>query len=645
MTLKAFKSIALLCTIILATLMPISLLLNKAQAAETTISIVNTLTGTKDFVFYVNTTSVGHKFIANITVTNVADLWNWQYLIKWDPHLLNISRAFIPEYNVFKGRTIVTPSPSINYTEGTAKHGAVILSGNTFTGSGTLAQIEFIVIKMPLEGQTLTCNISFSRPYGEDTFLLDSGFNTIPATLQDAQYKFIWPRLPLPTAIIYVDPSRITDPSITPSNQFIVNVSIKDAAYLAAFEFKLGFNNSLIKAEQIELGDLIPPSATHQSDINNESGYIWLSVIIPPSHPPINGNGTLARITFHVEGFGGSILHLYDVYLSDDLSQPIPFTAMDGSFNNVVLAFLSVEPHEVVDPSLIPPKTFTVNVTIDDVENLYAYGFNITFNPLILSIKTLTIHTIFNDTNFDSVFYVNNRHGFAWVEVAYYPPATPKTTYDPIGLVSILFIVKGYGSTPISLRNTFLANELGEPIAHETRDGLFKNFRRNIAVTNITLSHTKVYQGWSVKVNVTVKNKGDLEETFVVYAFCNDATIGFLTVTSLQPSNQSTISFTFTTSNLQPCRNYSISARAEPVPNEIDISDNYLADGEIKVKLMGDVNEDRIVNMVDVGLIINAFGSYKGHSKWNEDADLNGSGFIDMKDVALAISNFGKSCL
>lgn len=645
MALRSFKSIILLCTISLATLIPISFLLNKAQAVETTMSIVNTLTGTKDFVFYVNTTSVGQKFIANITVTNVIDLWNWQYLIKWDPHLLNISRAFIPGDNVFKGRTIVTPSPSINYTEGTAKHGAVILSGDTFTGSGTLAQIEFIIIKAPSEGQTLTCDITFSRPYGEDTFLLDSGFNTIPATLQDAQYKFIWPRPPPPTATIYVDPSRITDPSITPSNHFRVNVSIRNVAYLAALEFKLGFDSSLIKAEQIELGVLIPPSATYQLEINNESGYIWLSVIIPPSHPPINENGTLATIAFHVEGFGRSILHLYDVYLSNDLAQPIPFTAIDGSFNNLLLAILSVEPREVADPSLIPAKTFIVNVTVDDVENLYAYGFNITFNPLILSIKTLTIHTIFNDTNFDSVFYVNNRYGFAWIEVAYYPPATPKTTYDPIALVSILFVIKGYGSTSISLRNTFLANELSEPIAHETRDGLFRNFRRNIAVTNITLSRTKVYQGWSVLVNITVKNKGDLEETFVVYAFCSDTAKGILTVTNLQPSNESTISFTFSTSNLQPCRNYSISARAEPVPNEIDIGDNYLVDGEIKVKLMGDVNEDSIVNMVDVGLIINAFGSYKGHFKWNEDADLNGSGFIDMKDVALAISNFGRSCL
>jgi hypothetical protein len=623
----------------------LSSLTYKTYASETTtMAIVNTLTGTGQFIFYVNTTSVGQKFLANVTVTNVTDLWNWQYLINWDPELLNISRAFIPDDNVFKGRTIVTPTPSINYTEGTVKHGAVILSGDTFTGSGTLAQLEFVIIKAPSEGQTLTCNISFSRPYGEDTFLLDSNFNTIPATLNDGQYKFIWPRPPSPTATIYIDPQRITDPSLTPSSQFSINVSIENAAYLAAAEFKLGFDNLIVKAEYVELGDIFPPSLIFQQEINNESGFVWLSVSLPPSQSPITGNGTLAKITFHVEGFGRTLLQLYDVHLTDDLSQPIPYTTIDGSFNNVLLATLSVEPSEVVDPALIPSTTFTVNVTIDDVENLYGYEFNLTFAPSILSVKTLDICTIFNETNFDSIFNVNNIAGFAWVKVTYYPPAVPITTYEPVALVSITFRVKGYGLTPISLNNTSIVNDLGEPIAHEVHHGLFRNFRRNVAVTSIVLSQTKVYQGRTVQVNVTVKNKGDLDETFSVYAYYNNITIDTLNVTSLPPGNETTVSFTLSTLGIQPCQNYTIAARASTVPNEIDLSDNYLTDGEIKVKLMGDVDENHIVNMVDIGLIVSAFGSSQGQSRWNPDADLNGSGFIDMKDVALAISNFGKAC-
>jgi hypothetical protein len=58
--------------------------------------------------------------------------------------------------------------------------------------------------------------------------------------------------------------------------------------------------------------------------------------------------------------------------------------------------------------------------------------------------------------------------------------------------------------------------------------------------------------------------------------------------------------------------------------------------------IVGDVNGDGIVNMVDVSLVIDAFMSYPGHPKWNPSADLNNDLNVNMLDLAIVLSNFGQ---
>lgn len=55
-----------------------------------------------------------------------------------------------------------------------------------------------------------------------------------------------------------------------------------------------------------------------------------------------------------------------------------------------------------------------------------------------------------------------------------------------------------------------------------------------------------------------------------------------------------------------------------------------------------DVNEDRIVDIVDVVIVANAFGSRPGDPNWDELADLNNDDIIDIVDVVIVAINFGK---
>jgi len=60
------------------------------------------------------------------------------------------------------------------------------------------------------------------------------------------------------------------------------------------------------------------------------------------------------------------------------------------------------------------------------------------------------------------------------------------------------------------------------------------------------------------------------------------------------------------------------------------------------VVIPGDVNQDGRVDMADVTLVVNAFGSYPGHPRWNPACDFNGSGKVDLADLVIVLMNFGK---
>lgn len=59
--------------------------------------------------------------------------------------------------------------------------------------------------------------------------------------------------------------------------------------------------------------------------------------------------------------------------------------------------------------------------------------------------------------------------------------------------------------------------------------------------------------------------------------------------------------------------------------------------------LLGDVNHDGKVNLADLLIITKALFSTLGSRNWNSNADLNGDHKVDLKDLCLALKNFGKT--
>jgi len=57
---------------------------------------------------------------------------------------------------------------------------------------------------------------------------------------------------------------------------------------------------------------------------------------------------------------------------------------------------------------------------------------------------------------------------------------------------------------------------------------------------------------------------------------------------------------------------------------------------------IGDVNWDGYIDATDLDLVEAAYDSRSGMPNWNPDCDLNGDGVVDIRDVRIVSTNFGK---
>jgi len=610
---------------------------------ETLVSVINPATKNGMFTFYTDTVNVGHKFKVAFNVSNVVNMALWQVSLKFNPTHINCLNASIPTENIFKGKVVLAPDPQIDNTEGILVYGAAVFPLVGVNGSGVLCEAWFEIKAAPPKGQTLTSTLQLIT---EDTFITkleDPEGNPIPYTPQNGTYQYISTETP-PTAKIYIDPPRIINNTLTPCKNLTININIQEVEQLYSVSFALVFDASILSASKAELGPFFPPTAASTVEINNTEGVIRFSASIQPPEEPPSGNGTIFTVTFHVEGLGQTSLNLTQTILLDPQANPIFHIVENGYFNNMLIGKLAVEPSEIINPELVPPKTFQINITIDDIENLYAYEFTLSYDPNILSCIGIIFQDALNETNYTPQFAVNNIMGSLWVNVTYHPPAVPITTYKPIPLATVTFRVKGMGATPLDLHDTSLQDSEGKPIAHEEIDGFFMAVIRDITITNVVVWPTKVYPGRPVYINVTVQNKGDLTETFNVTVYYDNTTIKTMIVENLPSGNEVTIILIWNTTELTPCKNFTISAKAGPVPYETNLEDNIFKDGTVKIKILGDINGDGIVDMTDVGELIRAFGTTPTSPRWNQEADLNFDNKVDMTDIGIILKNYSKRC-
>jgi|GEM_PF-656781 len=559
----------------------------------TEVVVINPSTGGGSFTYSPANGTVGTRFNATFWVYNITSLFGFQVNLVVNDTFLNITRAWLPTTDpayVFYGQMQMPLGPSFYDIDGDGVNervlvGATELFGATaFTGNGLLAIIELEIIYTPSTG-TVSSSLNINNT---DTKLLDNTLSQISTIKTDGNYQYTGPAGPIP-AHIYIDPEQIIDPTLVPSNSFQVNVSILNADNVYGFIFKLKFDPNTLTVETAVLGTFFPPSITPQVTINNTAGYIQFSAEFSPSEPPKSGNGILAIITFHVENIGITDLELYTTDLWNENGASLPHTTANGFFRNIAFAQLYVEPQEIISPDLMPGFIFTIDIMLDDIENMYGFEFNLGYNTKMLTCIGIRIHPLFNETHFTTYLRMDDSAGYIWVKADYYPPANPITTYTPVTLVTLTFMVDNIGLSILGLYDTNVTDPNDQLIPHEAIDGYVQTLIRDVAVTNLISSHTWAYTGWTVNITVTVKNLGNVSETFDVTVFYGNNTIGTITVTSLLPNEERTLTFVWNTTDVEE-GTYVLNAKASFVPYEFNLTNNYYEDDTIEIlRLIRDV--------------------------------------------------------
>jgi len=81
----------------------------------------------------------------------------------------------------------------------------------------------------------------------------------------------------------------------------------------------------------------------------------------------------------------------------------------------------------------------------------------------------------------------------------------------------------------------------------------------------------------------------------------------------------------------------------DPINMELVAIPHTAQDGFFQYPL-GDINGDGIVSALDLYRLGKAYGSTNGNSNWDPDADINKDNIVNLPDLSLLVNNYGTDC-
>jgi parallel beta-helix repeat protein len=152
---------------------------------------------------------------------------------------------------------------------------------------------------------------------------------------------------------------------------------------------------------------------------------------------------------------------------------------------------------------------------------------------------------------------------------------------------------------------------------------------------------TVIGEGTLVHFSVFVMNYGNNTESFNITAHVNSTLLGTWTDITITSRGFAIANFTWDTASSEK-GNYTINAQITAVAGETDTEDNTFICA-IVVGVVGDVDNNRIVNMLDVYNIALRFGTMTGQANYVSNHDINDNNIVNMLDLYLAAIHYGQT--
>jgi hypothetical protein len=335
------------------------------------------------------------------------------------------------------------------------------------------------------------------------------------------------------------------------------------------------------------------------------------------------------------------------------------------SYNNQndPAAFYTVgEEETILEPAVrIVPETTeifvgtdcTVYVEVDNVNDLYAWEFQLNYDQTILDLTSCAIVPGgLNEPNHTFYSLIDEATGHVWYAVSTTRPTLTGISYSQHAIFELQFHAIGTGTSNIHLHGTILSDRYARPIDHEVADG-------NVTVTagypDLETTSIKVLdQGCSIyaldtyvngsdyyyPTEVTIHNGGAtaagafyarLDVYWINGSLLENTTE--IVVSGLAEGANVTVNFT---AAFHPLHTgfYRLTATADSHDEvvEADETNNAFVLDEVMVTVIGDVNGDREVNILDGVTLSLAWATTPPNPPWNIRADVNHDGNVDILD-------------
>lgn len=129
--------------------------------------------------------------------------------------------------------------------------------------------------------------------------------------------------------VIAIRPASV---QTAPGHVLTVEIYATQAANLAAFEFFLHFDPTILHATHVEAGEFLTASGRRLVPLGPDlqADRIGFGVATYGEEPGVSGEGVIARLTLHVVGSGTSPLRFQRLIITDPDANELPVRGVDG---------------------------------------------------------------------------------------------------------------------------------------------------------------------------------------------------------------------------------------------------------------------------------------------------------------------------
>ncbi len=231
-------------------------------------------------------------------------------------------------------------------------------------------------------------------------------------------------------------------------------------------------------------------------------------------------------------------------------------------------------------------ESFSVNITVSGVSELFMWQFNMSFNPAVLQAVSVVEGPFLKQagpTMKPGPPLIDNSTGLVLAGWTLFPLPVHGASGDGV-LATVAFKVIAEGQSPLQLiektrLRTWDANAgVQVNIPTVTVDGSFAYppeiaMVHDVKVESVDVSSRYAVLGDKVTIDATVSNVGTVAESFGVNLTCDGSLVDEKPVTNLAPEASQKITFIWDTKNVE-VGDYLLAISASSVSGETTIADN-----------------------------------------------------------------------